>query len=386
MSAGAGLRAKAGRVAEVVRKELLQLRRDPRLRRLILVAPVIQLLVFGYAVSTDVRHTATFLVDQDRSPLSRELVDAFTASGYFDVVAGSEAPRDAVRALDRGKAIVGLVIPPGFGRDLLAAGTDGAPAAAVQLLVDGTNSNVATVALGYAEGILRSFGIRAGAGVAGGELPEAAVALRERAWYNPALESRNYNVPAVVGTLMLLVALLLTALAVVREREIGTLEQLMVSPLSPGELIAGKTIPFALIAFVDLALVTTLAILWFDVPFRGSLPLLLLASGLFLLPALGTGLLVSTVSATQQEAFLTVFLVFMPTILLSGFLFPVSSMPEVFQWLTWLNPLRHYLEIVRGVFLKGAGLDVLWPQHLALLALGVALLGLAANRFEKRAG
>lgn len=375
----------AGRIREVVRKELLQLRRDPRLRRVILVAPVIQLLVFGYAVSTDVRHTATFLVDQDRSPVSRELVDAFTASGYFDVVAGADASAEAVRALDRGEATVALVIPPGFGRDLVAARVQGAPPATVQLLVDGTNSNIATVALGYAEGILRAFGVRLGV-AAGGEAPEAAVVLHERAWYNPSLESRNYNVPAVVGTLMLLVALLLTSLAVVREREIGTLEQLMVSPLSPGELIAGKTIPFALIAFVDLALVTTLAILWFEVPFRGSLAILLLASALFLLPALGTGLLVSTVSATQQEAFLTVFLTFMPTILLSGFLFPVEAMPEVFRWITWLNPLRHYLEIVRGVFLKGAGLDVLWPQHLALLVLGVALLGLAASRFEKRAG
>lgn len=382
MSALAGAGAKAGRVAEVVRKELLQLRRDPRLSRLILVAPMIQLLVFGYAVSTDVRHTATFLVDQDRSPLSRELVDGFTASGYFDVVAGSEAATDAVKALDRGEATVGLVIPPGFGRDLLAAGTDGAPAATVQLLVDGTNSNIATVALGYAEGILRSFGARVAA--AGADLPEAAVALEERAWYNPSLESRNYNVPAVVGTLMLLVALLLTALAIVREREIGTLEQLMVSPLTPGELIAGKTLPFALIAFVDLGLVTTIAVLWFEVPFRGNLLVLLLASLLFLLPALGTGLLISTVSSTQQEAFLTTFLTFMPTILLSGFLFPVSSMPRVFQWLTLVNPLRHYLEIVRGVFLKGAGLAVLWPQHLALLVLGAALLTLAARRFEKR--
>ena len=384
MSAWARVGAKAGRVAEVVRKELLQLRRDPRLRRLILVAPMIQLLVFGYAVSTDVRHTATFLVDQDRSPLSRELVDAFTASGYFDVVAGSEAATDAVKALDRGEATVGLVIPPGFGRDLLAAGADGAPAATVQLLVDGTNSNIATVALGYAEGILRSFGARVAA--AGAELPEAAVALQERAWYNPSLESRNYNVPAVVGTLMLLVALLLTALAIVREREIGTLEQLMVSPLAPGELIAGKTLPFALIAFVDLALVTTVAVVWFEVPFRGNLLVLLLASLLFLLPALGTGLLISTVSSTQQEAFLTTFLTFMPTILLSGFLFPISSMPKVFQWLTLVNPLRHYLEIVRGVFLKGTGLGVLWPQHLALLALGAALLTLAAWRFEKRVG
>lgn len=387
------MRDRARRIASLVRKELLQIRRDPRLRRILVVAPIIQLMVFGYAVSTDVRHTATFLVDQDRSQASRELVEAFTASGYFDVVGRSDRPGELVAALDGGEAIVGLVIPPGFAADLAAAtAAAGAPSGApdgrratVQLLVDGTNSNVATVALGYAEGILTASGVER-AGLAGGASSPTAVALHERAWYNPSLESRNYNVPAVVGTLMMLVALLLTALAIVREREIGTLEQLMVSPLSPGELIAGKTIPFALIALFDLALVTTVAILWFGVPFRGSFPVLLLASLLFLLPALGTGLLISTVSATQQEAFLTTFLVFMPTILLSGFLFPVSAMPRVFQWITWVNPLRHYLEIVRGVFLKGTGLAVLWPQHLALLGLGLLVLGLAARRFEKRVG
>lgn len=376
--------ARARRIAGLVKKELLQIRRDPRLWRILVIAPIIQLMVFGYAVSTDVRHTATFLVDQDRSRDSRELVEAFTAAGYFEVVGLSDSPRDLVAALDGGEATVGLVIPPGFAAALARR------AATVQLLVDGTNSNVATVALGYAEGILTAFGVER-AGLAGGAagttpMPGGPVALQERAWYNPSLESRNYNVPAVVGTLMMLVALLLTALAIVREREIGTLEQLMVSPLSPGELIAGKTIPFALIALFDLALVTTVAILWFGVPFRGSFPVLLLASLLFLLPALGTGLLISTVSATQQEAFLTTFLTFMPTILLSGFLFPVSAMPRVFQWIALANPLTHYLEIVRGVFLKGTGLAVLWPQHLALLGLGTLLLALAARRFEKRVG
>jgi ABC-2 type transport system permease protein len=387
------LAAKAGRVRELVRKELLQIRRDPRLWRILVIAPVLQLVVFGYAVSTDVRDTATFVVDQDRSQLSRELVDAFTASGYFEVVARSDSPRDLVRALDGGEATVGLVIPPGLAAELAAnltlGGTGGAGRPArVQLLVDGTNSNLATVALGYAEGILQAFAAARAApvGAAGGAAARLPIALQDRAWFNPSLDSRDYNVPAVVGTLMTLVSLLLTALAIVRERELGTLEQLMVSPLSPGELIAGKTLPFALIAFVDLALVTTIAVLWFEVPFRGSFLVLLLASLLFLLPALGTGLLISTVSSTQQEAFLTTFLTFMPTILLSGFLFPISSMPRVFQWLTLINPLRHYLEIVRGVFLKGTGLAVLWPQHLALLALGAALLTLAARRFEKRVG
>jgi ABC-2 type transport system permease protein len=248
----------------------------------------------------------------------------------------------------------------------------------VQLVVDGTNSNVATVALGYAEQIVRARALA----VAGSAF-RPPVDLRERAWYNPALESRIFNVPAVIGSIMLLVSLLLTALAVVRERELGTLEQLMVSPLAPSELIAGKTLPFAAIALFDLLLITTVALLWFRVPFTGDFLLLLVAAFLFLLSALGLGLLISTVSNTQQEAFLAAFLLFMPTMLLSGFMFPVSSMPALFRWLTLLNPLRHYLEIVRAVFLKAAGLDVLWPQFLALTLMGVGVITLATTRFRK---
>lgn len=382
-----GLAGSFERIASMVAKELRQLARDPRLRRVILVAPMVQLLVFGYAVSTDVRHTATFVVDHDASAASRALLDAFAASGYFDVVGRSDNPADAVAALDHGRAVVALVVPPGFAEALT-----GGRGATVQVLLDGTNSNVATIALGYAERIVAEHGaeiagrLAGGAGMGGAGAGGGGVDLRERAWYNPTLESRNYNVPAVVGALILLVCLLLTALAVVREREIGTLEQLMVTPLSPAELIAGKTLPFALIGLVDLTLVTTLAILWFRVPFAGSLAVLLLASVLFLLSALGTGLFISTISATQQEAFMASFLTFMPAILLSGFMFPVSAMPEPFQWITLLNPLRHYLEIVRAVFLKGAGLEVLWPQHLALALLGAAILTAAASRFRKRVG
>jgi ABC-2 type transport system permease protein len=358
----------------MVRKEFLQVRRDPRLRRVILVAPMVQLLVFGYAVSTDVRNTALFLVDHDGSVASRELTDALVASGYFRVAGGSERPGDLVAALDRGRAVLGMEIPAGFER-----GLRNGESPAVQILVDGTNSNVATVAMGYAERIVQDFTAREAG------LPAAsAIDLRDRAWFNPDLDSRNYNVPGVVGALVLLICLLLTSLAVVRERELGTLEQLMVSPLRPAELVAGKAIPFALIGLLDLVLVTTVAIFWFDVPFRGSFLDLFLASVLYILSALGVGLLLSTVSKTQQEAFMGSFLIFMPTLLLSGFMFPVTSMPPVFQHLTRVNPVRHYLEIVRAVFLKGAGIEVLWPQYLALLVLGVGLLGLAAGRFRKR--
>lgn len=376
MRAAASLR----RVRVTAAKEFLQLR-DPRLYRLLLGAPVLQLVVFGYAVSTDVRHTATFVVDRDRTAASRELVEAFTAAGYFDLAGGSQRAADAVAALERGEATVALVIPAGYAADL---GTGGAR---VQVLLDGTNSNLATVALGYAERIVAEHAAALAAELpgTGAAVPERIVDLRNRAWFNPALESRNYNVPAVVGAILMLVCMLLTSLAVVREREIGTLEQLMVSPIRPLELIAGKTIPFALIGLIDLALITAVAVFWFGVPFTGSPLLLLFAGVLFLLPALGLGLLISTVSKTQQEAFMASFLVFMPTILLSGFLFPVSSMPAAFRWLSLLNPLRHFLEIVRGIFLKGTGPAELWPQHLALAAMGAVLLGLAAARFRKRA-
>ncbi|GJM45473.1 MAG: transport permease protein [Gemmatimonadota bacterium] len=364
------------RVYEMVRKEFLQVRRDPRLRGVILVAPVIQLVVFGYAVSTDVRMTATVVVDHDRTRASRELIEAFTSSGYFHVEERARRPADIMNALDAGDAVLGIEIPAGFSSDL-----ESGVGAGVQLLFDGTNSNVASIAQGYAERIVQDYGAKR----ASMTVPPS-MELRERAWFNPDLDSRDYNVPAVIGSIMLLVCLLLTSLAVVREREIGTLEQLMVSPLTPFELVAGKTIPFALIGLVNLAIVAAVSILWFDVPFRGSLAVLLFGSILYLLSALGIGLFISTISRTQQEAFMGSFLVFMPAILLSGFMFPVSSMPTIFQWLTLLNPLRHYLEIVRGVFLKGAGIEHLWTQHLALLVMGVVILAVAAGRFRKRVG
>ena len=367
---GAGL----GRLREMVRKEFLQLFRDPRMARILFVAPILQLVVFGYAVSTDVRGTSLYVVDQEGGAAARELVDAFVAGGYFRVSGRSDRPADLVRVLERGDAIAGLAIPAGFERDL-AAGV-----ARVQLLFDGTNSNTATIAKGHAERIAQRFALaRAGLGRA------PAIDLRLSAWYNPNLDSRNYNVPAVIGAILLLICQLLTALAVVREREIGTLDQLLVSPLGAGELLLGKTIPFALVGLADLALITSVARLWFGVPLRGSLWLLLGATALFLACGLGLGLLISTVSKTQQEAFLSSFLLFMPTMLLSGFMFPVASMPPFFRWLTLANPLRHYLECVRGIFLRGAVAADLAPQLLALALLGALLFGGAVARFARAA-
>lgn len=370
------MRISARRVGELVRKELRQIFRDPRLKRIVFVSPVVQLVLFGYAVNTDVRNTALFVVDHDHTARSRSLVETLTAGGYFQLVGQSNSAADLARALDRGHAVVGLEIPSGFARDLGAGG------AAVQLLVDGTDSNTGLVAQGHAVQILQRYGIPP----AGSADRRPAVDLRARAWYNPELASQVYNVPAVIGILLLLMCLLLTALTVVREREVGTLEQLMVSPLSPSELMLGKTVPVALIALVDLVLVTAIAMLWFGIPMRGSAAALALAAALYILAGLAVGLLISTISRTQQEAFMTMFLFVLPAIILSGFMYPVETMPEVFQWLTLLNPVRHFLEVVRGIFLKGEGVIALWRQYVVLAVMAAGTLWLAAGRFHKSIG
>lgn len=366
------------RVRAIVRKELRQIFRDPKTKRLVFAAPIIQLLLFGYAVTTDVHDVATYVVDHDRTADSRALQDAFTAGGQFRIIGSSERPADLMRALDAGRAVVGLEIPRGFARDL-AAGRG----ARVQVLVDGTSSNTATVAQGHAARIVQHFGSDHAA--ARGGAVSGGVELRARAWFNPELASRAYNVPAVMGVLLMLMCLLLTALTVVRERELGTLEQLVVSPLTPGELMLGKTIPVALIALADLVLICVVAILWFDVPLRGSVFALVLASSLYILASLGLGLFVSTVSRTQQEAFMSMFLLLLPAIILSGFMYPVHTMPAFFQQLSLLNPVRHFLVVVRAIFLKGDGVVELWPQLVILAVMAAVVLLGATARFRRSA-
>lgn len=363
------------RIRRMVAKEVRQLFRDPKTKRIIFAAPIIQLLAFGYAVDTDVREVATIVVDHDRTAESRALVDAFTASGYFEVVAHSDRSAALGDALDRGRAVVGLEIPSGYATDLLAARSP-----TVQLLVDGTNSNTATVAQGYAGRIVQDLGARIAASRG---LERSSMELRTRAWFNPSLESRVYNVPAVVGVIVLMMCLMLTALGIVREREVGTLEQLLVSPLSAGELMLGKTIPVAGIALLQLTLVTAVALLWFRIPFVGSAPALLLAAALFIVAGLSVGLYISTISTTQQEAFLSMYVFILPAIILSGFLYPVDTMPAFFRHLTLLNPLRHFLDIVRGIFLKGAGIPDLWIHYSVLLGMSALGLALATARFRR---
>jgi ABC-2 type transport system permease protein len=359
----------------MVRKELRQLLRDFRTRLLIFASPLIQLVVFGYAVNTDVPNTPTFVVDQDRTATSRALIDAFQHTGYFAVVGRSDRSADLARALDRSDAVIGIEIPSGFARRLTAGGP-----APVQILLDGSNSNTATVAQGYATRIVQRFAVEH---LPPGAAPPAGVDLRIRPWYNPTLESRAYNVPAVMGLLLLLMCLVLTALSIVREREDGTLEQLLVSPLSPTEFLLGKTIPAALVALVDLVTISAVSILWFHIPFRGSVLALLAAATLFILAAIAAGLLISTISHTQQEAFMTMFLLLLPSLILSGFFYPINSMPPVFQIITVINPVRHFLEIVRGVFLKAAGFSALWNHYVWLLVIASATTALAIARFAR---
>jgi ABC-2 type transport system permease protein len=371
------MRSSLLRVRELARKELRQLLRDPRTRGMVFVAPVLQLLLFGYAVNTDIRQVPVFVVDHDNTDAARHLVDALVASDYFRIAGHSARSADAERALNRGTAKVSIEIPPGFARDAeSSAGAD------VQVMIDGSNSNTATIVQGNIARIMQSVNQDIVAARTGSKslLP---IELRARAWYNPELLSRVYNVPAVIGALLQLMCLLLTSMAVVREREIGTLEQLMVSPLRAREFLLGKTLPVLFVALVDLALISVVAILWFAVPFRGSVLVLLGAALLFIITGIAMGLLLSTISRTQQEAFMAMFLLFLPLIILSGMLLPIRNMPAVFQWLTLLNPMRHFLEIVRVVFLKGQGVSELWPQLLALSALSLGTLALAVTKARR---
>lgn len=370
------------RISHILRKEFLELLRDRRMWGILFVIPIVQTLVFGYAVTTDVDHVRTALLDFDRSSASRELTSRLEASGYFDIVAIAETAPDARRLVDHGEAQVVLRIDSGFESDLRADRI-----AAVQILLDGTDSNTAGIAADYAARIVREYSREILAERAkrrrGAAPGAAAVSVENRAWFNENLESRNFYVPGVIAMLVTLITLMLTSMAIVREKEIGTIEQIMVTPIRKSEFILGKTVPFALIGFADVALVSLVGIYWFEIPLRGSLVLLFASTALFLMSTLGIGLFISTVSSTQQQAMMSTFFYYFPAVLLSGFMFPIANMPEPVQWITYANPLRYFLIIIRGVFLKGIGADVLWPQMLALAVMGVATLWLAANRFRK---
>jgi ABC-2 type transport system permease protein len=362
------------RLLHMIRKELKQLVRDPKARPILFLAPIVQFTLLAYAVTTDVERMRTMVVDQDRTPSSRAFVEAFTTTEYFDVVEHANDIGRVSAALDRSEIVVGIVIPPGFAAELGAG-----RAADVQALIDGSDASVANVAQGYVSRIAAGFGARASDLVR--EPP--GVELRTRAWFNPSLSSRLFNIPAIMGTLLLITCLILTSLSVVREREIGTLDQLLVSPISATELMIGKMVPVFGVGLVHLTIFCSLALTHFGVPLRGTVFSLALAAMLYILAALAIGLLISAISRTQQEAFMLLILVVLPAVVMSGFLSPIEAMPVVFQWLGVINPIKHFLDIMRGVFLKGTGLAELWPQYLALASLTGGTLWLATNRFRR---
>ncbi len=373
------------RILRLLKKELLQTRRDYRMLLIIFFAPIFQLFIFGYATSTDVNNISTAVLDQDRTSASRQFVDSFIHSGYFDYRYTLERPAEVDALLDAGKAQVVLVIPRGFSRDVARNRT-----AQVQTILDGTDSMTARIIAGYTNAVVQQYTGRLTVqrlDRARHLLPRVpGVDTRLRVWYNPELKSVKFMVPGILCLILLIITMMMTALAIVKEKEIGTLEQLVVTPITAGELMLGKTLPFLLIGMIDMVFVLLTAVCWFHVYPAGSLPLLLGTSALFLLTTLGLGIYISTISKTQQEATMTCFFFFMPFILLSGFMFPIANMPPIIQAVTYLIPLRYFLEIIRGIFLKGIGLDVLWPQALALAIFGVAILTLSARRFSKRLG
>ena len=372
------------RIRALILKEFLELRKSPQLLRIVIVAPVVQLTMLGYAATTDIHNVPIVVVDGDRSPASRRLIERFAASPYFDVVDEAPDPRAVEADLAGGRAWLAIVVPQGFGRGLeTPPDADGPSRTAVQVIADGTDANSSGVALSYVQGLVGEFNADL-AESRGAGLP--VIDGRVRVWFNPDLESRDFMIPGVLALLLMLITANLTSMAIVRERETGTLDQLNVTPIGRWELILGKLLPYALVGVLDVVLVVTVAVLWFEVPLRGSVALLFAASLVYLVCTLGLGLFVSTISTTQQQAMMTAtFFFLIPMIYLSGFIFPIENMPPAIQWLTTVIPLRYFLVIVRGIFLKGVGWDVLWPQFAALATWGVAVLGLAAARSRKRA-
>jgi len=371
-----------GRLKQMLVKEFLQMFRDARMRVVIFIVPVIQMTVLSFALTTDVRRIPTAVLDRDHSPSSRELIEDFSSSGYFEIELEARSQERLARLLDTSRVRAVLQIPPGFECDLEAGRT-----AHVQLLADGTDSNTTSIVLEYARQIVTAFSertvekrmlrVRGPGGVPG------RVEIGMRAWYNPNLESRIYYVPALIAVMLLVLSLLLTSVAIVREKEIGTIEQILVTPISRSEFILGKTVPYLITGYIVMTAMFLIAMLVFGLHIKGNGVLLYLMTGVYLSGNIGLALLISVSAGTQQQALLTAFLIVMPCVLLSGFMFPIRNMPEAVQYATFLNPMRWYLEILRGVLIKGVGLRALWPAMIGQGTLACLFLTLASARFQK---
>jgi ABC-2 type transport system permease protein len=369
------------RILFVLWKEFLELRQDPRLFPIIFVAPIVQLTILGYAATTDVTNVPLVVADSDRTSVSRDLISRFDASPYFTLVDIRGSVNDIDRYLESGRAWMALSVPAGYG----AAVTAGRPAT-LQVVADGSDASSTTVAMGYAVNLVSAYAqdlvrSRPGAAVAAG----GGIEPRVRVWFNPRLESRVFMLPGLAALLLLVLTTILTSMAIVREKEVGTLEQLNVTPLGRVQLIVGKLLPYAIIGMIDVGIVLAVTVFWFNVAVQGSVLLLLAMCVVYLLTTLGIGLFVSTISHTQQQAMMTAaFFFLLPMMFLSGFIFPIENMPWVIQQVTYLIPLRYFIVILRGIFLKGIGLETLWPQAVALLGWGLAILLLAVARSSKR--
>ncbi len=371
------------RVKAIARKEFIQLRRDPRMLFIAFMAPIIQLTLFGYAATLDVKSVPVVVCDMDQSMQSRAVLNAVTSSGYFNIESRVPSVRDVRQIIDDGDAMVGIVIPDGLERDINAG-----KKAHIQTIIDGSNAIYATMVRSYLERIItnRALDLSAIEMSRNGYKPYTPLDIQQRVWYNPTLKSRDFMVPGVFALVLMIISTVLTSMAIVKEKERGTIEQLIVTPIKPLELIAGKLLPFAIISLIDITLVTMVAVFWFRIPLHGSFLLLFLLSALFMLTTLGLGLLISTVSRTQQQAMMISLLLIMPIILLSGVMSPIENMPVGVQYFTLLIPLRYFIVIVRSIFMKGSGMSILWPDALALAAFGIVLFLLSVSRFNKRIG
>ncbi|MCL6493160.1 MAG: ABC transporter permease [Ignavibacterium sp.] len=371
-------------ILNFIKKEFLQFKRDPKMFGIILIAPVIQLIFLGYAANLDIEKIKLVVFDQDNTTTSRKLITELTSSGYFVIQDYVNDYNSVTEFLDYNKAIVALVIPNNFEKNLNRKET-----AKLQAIFDGSDGNTASIAAGYFQQIVLQFAQRTTfemfkrSGTA--FLPVGDVSPEIRVWYNPTLKTRNYMVPGIVGLLLSIVTLLLTSLAVVKEKEIGTMEQLIVTPLKPYQIIIGKLVPFILLGFVSIIIVLTAMRFIFDIPVKGNIIFLFLSAFFYILSTLGLGLFVSTISKTQQQAMMiAVFAVMMPMVFLSGFAFPVENMPKIIQYISYVIPLKYFINIIRGVISKGLGFSELWLNAAVLLAMGVIILFLSSLRFQRR--
>jgi ABC-2 type transport system permease protein len=371
-------------ILHIIKKEFLQFRRDPKMFAIILIAPVVQLIFLGYAATLDVNVVHTLVYDQDKTYESRKFIESFTSSGFFRIDYNADNYTQLTKNLDKGDIILALVIPKDFSEKIQRRETS-----PVQAIFNGSDGNTASIAAGYvakvvqgyARNILLNYMDKSGKKI----LPVGMIEPEIRVWYNPQLLTRYFMIPGIVGLLLSIITLILTSLGIVKEKEIGTLEQLIVTPIKPWQLIMGKLIPFVILGFISVVIVLTAMTYIFDIPVRGSVPFLFLCSFFYILSTLGLGLFVSTISKTQQQAMMiAIFGIMMPMVYLSGFAFPIENMPKIIQYISYLIPLRYFIAIIRGVILKGIGFNELWREAMVLLLMGIAILFLSSLRFRKK--